>query len=453
MSQKARVPGPRSPRAQLRAGIGLSRDAYTTTLGLQREFGDVVAVGWGPTRYTFVFGAEANQIVLADQHDSFAWRPMTKVLIPVDGDTALVVSDGDDHARRRRVVQPAFGHKMLGRYAEVMREEVERAIAGLAVGQVVEVRSWFGEIIRTVVLRSLFGDSFGARSEEFGRLLERPIAYVQRSPVQRRDIDLPGFAFHRARLDRDAADAIVFDEIAARRRRRTESRVARPVGQSATPDIVDRLLDAADDGSTLSDVEVRDQVVSLVAAGLDTSSAGMAWTLHALSRDDALAGELRESLGDGTHAEGAGLLAAVVSESLRLYPPGPFSGRGVVRDVEVLGVPLRAGSRVVWSPYVTHRMERYWPEPLAFRPRRWLDEHGRTVEPVQFSYVPFGGPYRRCIGAAFARLEMEIMTASWVRRVRCEPAIPGAPEPEAYGVASMNPRGGVRLRITGLVAV
>jgi len=98
-------------------------------------------------------------------------------------------------------------------------------------------------------------------------------------------------------------------------------------------------------------------------------------------------------------------------------------------------------------------MERYWPEPLAFRPRRWLDEHGRAMEPVPFSYVPFGGPYRRCIGAAFARLEMEIMTASWVRRVRCEPAIPGGPEPEAYGVASMNPRGGVRLRITGLVAV
>jgi cytochrome P450 len=200
-------------------------------------------------------------------------------------------------------------------------------------------------------------------------------------------------------------------------------------------DLLDRLLHATDDegGPSLTDPEVRDQVVSLIAAGYDTTSGGMAWVMHELLHNDG-AWKRAAAEVDTSHLDN------VVNETLRMWPPGFVSARKATNAFEFAGHRVKAGGLIIYSAYVTGRMAEVWPQPDTFDPDRWV---GLDVDP--YAFVPFGGGYRRCIGFQFATQDMKVLTAAILRRCEVESLRADAVEPT--GVASMSPKGGVPVRI------
>jgi cytochrome P450 len=294
-------------------------------------------------------------------------------------------------------------------------------------------------------VRALFGDTLSARADELGEALVAAIDFVNRPISLQVKLDLPGTGWHRAKAARDRADAIVNAEIARRR--------GAP-GRDDSGDVLDMLLAATDDTGRpgLSDVEIRDQVVSLVAAGYDTTSAAAGWAVHELLATPGewgrAAAEVAEVVGDARlradHLPLLGHLEAVINETLRLWPPGFVSARKVVDTFDFAGYRIPGGSIVLYSPYVTHRLAEHWAEPDRFRPDRWRD-----AQPTPYSFVPFGGGYRRCIGFAFATQELKVLLVQLLRRVE----LTLEPTPvRARGTAALHPRDGVPVRVERALA-
>ena len=257
-----RLPGTRTASATLSLLRLLMRDPCRALVEMHDTYGPVVEFGWGRFRYVYLFGPDANEYVLTRGAQDFTWREAFWPLHPVVGDTALVLSDGADHQRRRRVVQPAFHVRRIATYLDVMVAEADRVIGAWSPGQTIDAHAEFRDAIRRVVIRCLFGDNLAAREDEFTPSLEEALAYVNRPPSQRRDLDLPGFAYRRALKARRRVDHIVFEEIA--RRQQTA-----PKGDAVKngDDVLSWLVADHDDTTQLSDQEVRDQIVSLIAAG------------------------------------------------------------------------------------------------------------------------------------------------------------------------------------------
>lgn len=433
------LPGPRSPTDLLRTAVGLQRRPWDTLTWLHDRFGPVCAFGVRPFRFVALFGVDANKLILADRTDAFRWREAMRVLEPVDGPTALVLSDGDEHKRRRRLVQPAFHMRRINGYVSLMVSEVDRTLDGWAVGRTLDAFPELRRSVRRITIRSLFGDDLRSRADEIGDVLEPALEFVNLPLTKQIRLDLPWTRFHRCKRARRQADAIVNAELARRR-------------AAAAPDdgddILSMLLSSRDEdgGPGLSDDEIRDQVVSLIAAGYDTTSSALAWAVRTLCTEpDVWAkakAEVDELLGErAPTAEGVAsmhYLDGVVHETLRLWPPGLVSGRKSVEPVSFAGHTIPAGSMVLYSPWVTHRMPSLWDDPDTFKPERW------ETEPVPYSFVPFGGGYRRCIGFAFATLELKVALARLLQRVELE-ALPADATPA--GLAALHPRGGVPVRV------
>ena len=441
MGRRAQLPGPGLVETARRLPA-VVRSPFAALEDLHQRHGPIVAFGHGPFAYLCLFGPAAHQLVMADRTDAFRWAEAFEPLIAVNGPTALVVSDGDEHRRRRRLAQPAFGLKRIEGYLPIVLDEVGRVIDSWAPGTTTDVIADLRHAVRRIVVRALFGDGLRDRADEVGAHLEVAIAYVNRSPVTRFDHDWPGLPYRRAMRARRAVDDIVYAEIEARRAAPTDA-----------DDVLSALVAAQEDGEQpLTDDEVRDQVISLIAAGYDTTTAGVAWTIHAtFSRPDvrdraraeieAVAGDRPltvELLGSMPY------LAGVVSESLRLWPPAAFGGRYAVEDVPFAGHVIPAGTTVLFSQYVTHRDPELWPDPLRFDPERWVEGSPTFRPPEPYAYIPFGGGYRRCIGFALATMEIKAILAELLRRV--DLTVLDA-EPTPTGVATMSPAGGVRATV------
>ncbi|MHB8466982.1 MAG: cytochrome P450 [Acidimicrobiales bacterium] len=430
------MPGPRTPFTHLTAGLRMLRNPYEGLLDIYERYGPVSAIGHGPLRYVYMLGREANEFILSTHHDLFEWREAFKALIPVDGDTALVVSDGADHARRRKLVQPAFGRRQIDGYLPVIAEEAERAASRLRQQHHVDLHVEFKQAIRRIAIRTLFGDTLGERADAIGAGLQTAIDYANLPPFLIWNKDLPFTPYRKAMRATRVVDEIVFDEIARRR--------AEPVRQT---DLLAALLDAAEDTDVLTDKEVRDQVVSLIAGGYETTAALAAWTAYAVlsdpTVDDALRDELR-SLPSGTITNdgmaACRYLDAVINETLRLYGPAPFSARYAPAAFEFLGYTIPARSTIIYSGYVTHRLPEYWSDPFVFDPTRWLD----SEPPPPHVFVPFGGVYRRCIGFALATLETKVLIAELFRTTQLELR---SHRPRPTGYATMYPKGGVQVGV------
>jgi len=413
------------------------RSPYDTLVRLRERYGPAVKIGMGPFAFVYLLGRDANELILSTRANDFTWRGAFAALIPLEGDTALPVTDGDEHARRRRLVQPAFGIKRLHTYAAVMEQEIDRTVAAWEPGDRVDLHAALKATVRRIAIRSLFGDHLGGRAMELGEHLQAAIDFANLPPVPGRNVNLPGLPYRRAMRSRAKADAIVYREIARRREQPTDEH-----------DLLSALMEARDEDATaLTDEELRDQVVSLIAAGYETTSALVAWTLYATLRDPDVEATLRREL-DGVFGNDrvvaerlneARYLHAVVSETLRLHSPAGVSGRIAETNVEFAGCTIPRGAFVVYSAYVTHREPQWWPDPLVFRPERWLGAAG-PIEPEPYTFVPFGGGFRRCIGFAMATLEAKIVVAETLRRVRLRLE---RHDIAAHGLATVAPKGGV----------
>lgn len=428
MTPVARPPGP-GLLATPSVTVASMRRPHLAAQDLFRRYGPVVRLGRGATSVLMLFGPAANELILAERPDSFTWHEAMAILEPVDGPTALVLTDGEDHRRRRRIVQPAFATRRIDAAVPVAVEEVDAAIDGWAPGSQVDLHAQFQRTMRRIVVRVLFGDALADRSDALGTALEPAMDYIDRIP-QLQFRGSPGSG--RARRARRAADAIVDAEIARRRE-----------SGDLGGDVLGMLL-----GTELGEAELRDQVVSLIAAGYDTTSAAAAWTLLALLRTPGewhrVRGDVEQRLGSDTRVPDAEDLralpyvSAAVNESLRLWPPGSLSGRRCHDGFTFAGHEVPSGSNVLFSPYVTQRMPEVWGEDAAdFRPARWL-----AGDPPPFGFIPFGGPYRRCLGFALALTELQVAVVRLVQRTSLRLVDP-ARVVLGRGISALVPDGGV----------
>jgi len=408
---------------------------------VHRRFGPVVDAGYRSGRMILVFGAEANEHILSTAADCFEWGEAMQALVAVDGPTALIVSDGDDHRRRRRLVQPAFSIKRVDAHLELVVAEVDRALGAWQPGVALDAAASLRDAVRRIVVRALFGEQLGAEADRFGALLEPGLRYVQRMPQVRLEHDLRINAYARVQRANRAADELVLAEVARRR--------AAGIDADAHPDTLTALL-AGVEGETLTDAELLDQVRSLMAAGFDTTAGAASWLVHELGRNPEALAEVRAEvdavLGDRAPTvedlRALPLTLGAVHEVLRLWPPGPAAPRMSTAPSVLHGMTIPAGRLVLYSPYVTGRLPELWPDPERFDPGRWAPG---APDPAPYSFVPFGGGARRCIGFALATLELQVMAVRLAQQVdwRLHRL-----DPKPTGIATLTPKGGVPIAVT-----
>jgi len=322
---------------------------------------------------------------------------------PVVGEHSVLVLTGAEHMRQRKLLLPPFHGERMREYENVMEEATRRDIARWPLGRPMRMQAHTRAITLEVILRAVFGveaERMGPLKAAIGDLFApAQTLTILRAALSRPSAGRPTGAIGRA-LDR--LDALVYAEIA---RRRADA------GVQERTDIMSLLLGARDeDGEAMTDAELRDELVTLLLAGHETTATSVAWALERLVRHPQALARLVAEIDDGAGDE---YLTAVVNETLRVRPVVPVVVRMLESEWEVGGYRMPAGTRVVPCIYLVNRSERVYERPAEFRPERFLGE-----APETFSWIPFGGGIRRCIGAAFAQLEMKVMLRTMLREMR-----------------------------------
>jgi cytochrome P450 len=411
-------------------------------LALYRRRGPVINSGVGRYGYTYLLGGEANKFVFANA-DAFSWRKTFENLAIVDGPTALIVSDGADHQRRRSVVAPGLRHREIQSYVQTMVSNIDTVIDGWRPGQRLDIYQQFRSAVRRSTAESLFGQRIAARSDFLGEQLQPLLDLTHQLPQvvhMQRWAKTP--AWRRAMTARTRINDLIDAQIA-------EARVAPgPDDHMLTMLINGR----GDEGYALSDNEIRDSIISLITAGYETTSGAMAWATYTLltlpGAWDLAADEVRRVCGDrqpdSSNLADLTYLNGVVHETLRLYTPGVISARRVMHDLRFDGHHIRAGRLLIFSPYVTHRIPEVWPEPTEFRPLRWDSGVPGYRKPAPHEFIPFSGGLHRCIGAVMATTEMTVMLARLLARTRLR--LP-AQRIRAHNLAALSPWPGLTVEI------
>ena len=405
------------------------------------KYGDVVDVALGPMEATLVSHPDLVEDVLVTrnrlwQKDMF----LHSALEPVLGE-GLLSSEGDFWRRQRRLAQPAFHRDRIASYATIMVEHATRLAERWRDGDVRNVHEDMMRLTLEIVAESLFGARVGDRAKEVGEaihailvLLADPLEiffpFVKRLPTPRR------VRFRRAI---EKLDGIVYGVIEQRERSGAEA-----------DDLLSMLLAARDeDGSRMSERQLRDECMTLFLAGHETTAITLSWTWYLLARHPAiereLAAELESVLGDRKPTledlPKLGLASRVVHESLRLYPPAWSIGREAREDLDLGDYRFRKGQQAWFCPWSIQRDPRWFDAPDAFRPDRWKGDLAKTLP--RYAYFPFGGGPRLCIGQAFAQMEAVLILAVLARRFRVEVIGDPLPSPSV----TLRPKGGVRARL------
>ena len=353
------------------------------------------------------------------------------ILAPLLGDRSLLLLEGAEHLERRRLMLPPFHGERMRAYERVMEEATEREVDSWPLGPAFPLHAAMQAITLEVIMLAVFGVAETRREPLRQGLLD--ILTATRSPATigitipwvRR---LPNFRALRRRIE--ATDELLAAEIA-------EHRAAPDISQRE--DILSLLISARDEeGAGMDDRELRDQLMTLLTAGHETTATALAWAFDLLFRRPDALERLREEVEEGTETA---YMDAVVEEALRLRPVVPFVGRELCRAATLGGNELPAGTTVMPSIYLAHTDPETFPDPYAFRPERFLGEGPET-----YSWIPFGGGTRRCIGAAFAQLEMRVVLRTVLRRAVLEPAT-SEPEGIVRRNVTLSPRNGTPARL------
>jgi cytochrome P450 len=383
-------------------------------LALYRHRGPVINSGIGRLGYTYLLGPEANKFIFANA-DAFSWREAFQVLVPVDGATALVVSDGADHRRRRSVVAPALHHRQVSDYVPIIAANADMVIDRWRPGQRVDIYDAMRTAVRRSIAECLFGARMAEHADFLGEQLQALLALTHRPPqvmLFQQRVGSPGW--RRAMSARARIDNFVDSQVAdARSHPRPDDR------------LLGTLIDSSPGGGQpLTPNEIRDQVISMITAGYETTSGALAWAIYALLNVpggwDSAAAEVDRVLGPepptAQNIAALTYLNGIVQETLRLYSPGVISARKVKRDLQFDGHRIRAGRLLIFSPYVTHRIDDVWTEAEQFRPERWDPDWPNYRRPAPHEFIPFSAGLHRCVGSAMAITELTVMLARLVAK-------------------------------------
>ena len=411
---------PLGPKTQPFIGhlAAFSRDPLGFVETCARDYGDVSLM-----RVLHLNGYILNDPALIEEvlvtqnrnfikHRSVRMRPFQLLV-----GNGLLTSEGDFWLRQRRLAQPAFHRDRINAYAEVMVAFTERMLESWRDGEGRDVHHDMMQLTLAIVAKTLFDSEVVDEAERVSAALEVAMERFSSEGSLLRIIDdyLPTPGRRRLARATGELDRIIYRIISEHRR-------AQEAG-----DLLSMLLAAQDDdGSRMTDRQLRDEVMTLFLAGHETTALALSWTWYLLGRNPQveakLVAELQNELGGRapTLADLPRLryTEMVLKEVLRLYPPAWSIGREAIKDCEVGGYRVRAGTQMFMVQWTMHRNPQYFEDPEAFKPERWRDDFEKRLP--RFAYFPFGGGPRVCIGNAFAMMEATLILATIAQRFRCE---------------------------------
>lgn len=426
-------PGPRAPG--LVNILRFGRRPLQLLDQWRARYGDVFTVrmsGFG----TGVYVADPDairELFTGDQSDLRAGEA-NSFMEPVLGPSSVLVLDGREHLRQRKLLLPPFQGSRVAAFRDVIRDVAEREIATWQPGMQLVLRERMRSLTFEVICRAVFGVT---QPERVARLRERLVAVIDSSPifliapVTRTDLGpfSPGGRFVR-RLR--AADAVLYEEIARRRD-------APDLEQRS--DVLSLLMCARDEqGRAMTDAELRDELFTMLGAGHETTATGLAFALELLLRNPAVLARLREEL----EGDDDSYLDAVVKETLRLRPVIDAAERTLTVPRTVAGWELPAGVKVYPAIALVHLREDLYPRAREFRPERFLEDGAES-----YSWLPFGGGIRRCIGAALAHAEMAEVLRVAVPQVKLR-SLRERPDPVVLRGITLAPKHGVHVAVESL---
>ncbi|MFE0593066.1 cytochrome P450 [Micromonospora echinospora] len=410
--------------------------------------GDIASFTIGPTRNYLLSSPEHIHDVLVLRRDKFTKDPHDLRTLGRWMGRGLLTSDGAHHRRQRKLVQPAFRHRRMTGYGEIAVDSSLRQIEGWRSGEVHDMHHEMMKLTLNVVSRSMFGSGV---SDEEALKVQRAVAGLQDVAINISKFGMlvsPWLLLPLHQLLKRGTrvlDRAVMRIIAERR----------ASGAEDQGDLLSMFLTAQDedDGSGMTDQQVRDETVTIFVAGQETTANGLTWAWYLLSQHpevaEKLGAELDEVLGDRPPtAEDLPRLrytGMVFKEALRFCPPAwTLNKRTPVEDVELGGYRIRRGSGIFIMPYVMHHLERYFPDPERFDPERFAPE--REAQIPRYAFMPFGGGERMCVGAGFAEMEAKLILATLAQRFRftLEPDQKVALKP----LVTLAPKHGMRMRVT-----
>jgi len=441
---------PPGPKGLPFVGVALElrRDPLALLRRVAREYGDIVSIPVPLGTRILLNGPALIEQLLVVQQAKFHKSTLTKAVTERMLGQGLLISEGEFWRRQRRLAQPAFHRSRINEYGAAMTEIAAAHIGGWRDGQVCDVAHEMMALTLDVAVRTLFGTALPGEAQQVGRavtFLMRHQLGRMRAPL-RIPASWPTPRNRRAEREFALLDSMVYRIIAERR---DKGRV------NHGGDLLSMLMGAMDeDGSQMTPKQLRDETMTLFLAGHETTAQTLGWAWYLLSENPAaetrLHEELRGVLG-GRAPEAADLarlpyLQAVVSETLRLYPPAYILARTSIAPCHIGGYDIPTGTTVLMSQWVTHRDARYFDDADAFRPERWL---GGLAERLPAGvYLPFGDGPRRCIGQGFALLEAALVIATVAQRFRLR-LVTGhrvAPEP----LVTLRPKYGIRMTLHAL---
>ena len=400
-------PGPPYPRWLQTLGWILRPGPFMTRC--RQRYGDMFTLRVAHEG-TWVFLADPDAVKQVFTGDANVLRAgaANVILAPVVGRRSVLLLDEPEHMRQRKLMLPPFHGERMQRYGELMRTVADAEIDRWPVGKPLRLWSSMQAITLEVIVRTVFGVNELDRLERLKDALRTMLNWTTQ---RHRLVLLAALGPQRLRRTKTfqsalaPVDSLVYEEIA---RRREDPDVAE------RDDILSMLITARDeDGEPMSDRELRDELITLLVAGHETTATSLAWAIERLARHPEMIERLRAELADG----GDEYLDAVVKETLRLRPVLPIVVRMVTEPTEIGGRLLPAGVAVAPCIYLMHRRDDVYAEPDRFRPERFLETPAGT-----YTWIPFGGGVRRCLGASFALFEMKVVLSAILSRVEVSPA-------------------------------
>ncbi|HEY6781210.1 MAG TPA: cytochrome P450 [Thermoleophilaceae bacterium] len=414
------------PTRFLEANASRYGDAFTVQLSKDRT----VVITSDPDTVKRVFTGDPEQLLAGVGN---------VVLKPLLGPRSVLLLDGPEHLRQRRLMLPSFHGERMRTYGEAMRDAAERHVNRWPIGSSFPTQPSMQAITLEVILRAVFGVRDDREVERLATPLRRMLdatasqARLVLLQLTKSEGASPRSPWGRFRALMAPADAVVSEQIQARR----------DDPQAAERDDVLSLLLAArdEDGQPLTDAELRDELMTLLLAGHETTATALSWTLERIVRHPEVLERLVAEQRDG----GDEYLDAVIKETLRLRPVVPGVVRYLTAPFQVKEWELPAGVNVAPSIYLLHRRADLYPNPLAFQPERFLD-----AKPGTYEWIPFGGGVRRCLGASFALYEMKIVLSTILARAKLQP-VQSRDERTTRRAITYTPARGGRIQVESLV--
>jgi cytochrome P450 family 135 len=421
------VPGPRLPRP-LQSWLGLVRPVQSR-MAARRRYGPVF-------RSNDLIAGEVFHV--ADRaliEQMFKWKPAEynvgeprQVMEPVTGPSSILLLDAERHLRMRKLMLPPFHGDAIAHYTELIEQITQREIDRWRPGDTIRTRTVAQTITMEVIIRAVFGITDPGRVAELKGVLPRLSAInpILAFDAVRRDLG-PRSPWGRFVRDRDRVDEMLYEEIG---RRRNEPDL------DTDKDILTLLLSARDeDGRPLTDRELRDELITLLLAGHETTATSIGWAFERLLRTPRVLERLTAEAKTGHSGD---YIDAVIKETLRVRPVVSEVFRAPTQPTELGGFLFAPRTQLAASILlVQHDPELYPPDPFAFRPERFLED-----APESYTWIPFGGGVRRCLGAAFAQLEMKVVISAILTRTRLRAPRATSEKARFRGVTLLPSRGG-----------